>query len=42
LLFSGGSKVEGDGQTVSPEFATEVKAEAFALDWMKKNPKGIS
>lgn len=42
LLFTGGIKVEGEGKTVSPEFATEAKAEAFALDWMNKNPNGTS
>jgi hypothetical protein len=25
---------------VSPEFATRSKAEAFALDWMNKHPRG--
>ncbi len=28
------------GKTISPEYATEAKAEAFAIDWMKKNPEG--
>ena len=42
LLFTGGVKVEGEGKTVSPEFETEAKAEAFALDWMNKNPNGTS
>jgi hypothetical protein len=31
---------EAEGKKISPEFATEVKAQAFALDWMQKNPKG--
>jgi hypothetical protein len=31
----------GDESTeISPEYATESKAEAFAFDWMKKHPKG--
>ena len=30
----------GDGKKISPEYATKSKAEAFAFDWMKKNPKG--
>ena len=31
---------EGEGIRISPEYATESKAEAFAFDWMKKHPKG--
>ena len=39
LLFpEPGANDEGD--VISPEYATESKAEAFALDWMNKNPKG--
>ena len=26
---------------MSPEYATESKAEAFAFKWMKKHPKGV-
>jgi hypothetical protein len=29
-----------DGRTISPEYATESKAEAFAIDWMNKHPDG--
>ena len=29
-----------EGKQISPEYATESKAEAIAIDWMKKNPKG--
>jgi len=28
------------GRKLSPEFPTQSKADAFALDWMKKNPNG--
>ncbi len=28
------------GRKVSPEFTTESRAEAFAIAWMKKHPKG--
>jgi hypothetical protein len=28
------------GRKKSPEYATESKAEAFAMDWMHKHPKG--
>ncbi len=31
---------EEEGRKVSPEYATESKAEAFAIAWMKKHPKG--
>jgi hypothetical protein len=37
LLFAGASGASKDGQEISPEFSTESKAEAFAVDWMKKN-----
>jgi hypothetical protein len=30
-----------DGKLVSPEFATESKAAAFAIDLMTKHPKGM-
>ena len=42
LLFTGASGTNADGQEISPEFATESKAEAFAVDWMKKNPIGTT
>lgn len=29
-----------EGRKISPEFSTEAKAEAFAIDWMSKHPKG--
>ena len=40
LLFS---KAENDdeGRKISPEFPTESKAESFAMDWMKKHPRGV-
>jgi hypothetical protein len=37
LLFAGASGESKDGQEISPEFSAESKAEAFAVDWMKKN-----
>ena len=33
---------EDEGVKISPEYATESKAEAFAFDWMKKHPKGTT
>jgi hypothetical protein len=31
---------DDEGATISPEYATESKAEAFAFKWMEKHPKG--
>ena len=31
---------DDEGKTISPEYSTEAKAEAFAMDWMSKNAKG--
>jgi hypothetical protein len=41
ILFG---KVEDseEGRKISPEFSTQAKAEAFAMDWMSKHPKGES
>jgi hypothetical protein len=33
-------RVDDKGETISPEYATAAKAEAYALDWMDKHPKG--
>jgi len=32
---------DGEGTKISPEYATEAKAEAFAMDWMSKHPAGV-
>ena len=32
---------DDEGTKISPEYATEAKAEAIAMDWMSKHPKGI-
>lgn len=29
-----------EGRKISPEYVTESKAGAFAMDWMNKHPKG--
>lgn len=42
LLFTGERTEDSEGKQISPDFSTEVKAEAFALDWMKKNPNGAA
>jgi hypothetical protein len=33
-------KDDEEGRKISPEFPTEAKATAFAMDWMSKHPKG--
>ena len=35
-------KSEAEGRKLSPEFPTEAKATAFALDWMSNHPEGAS
>ncbi len=35
-------KDEGEGRKLSPEFPTEAKATAFALDWMSNHPEGAN
>jgi len=33
-------RIEDNGETVSPAYATASKAEAYALNWMEKHPGG--
>jgi hypothetical protein len=33
-------RVDDKGETISPEYATASKAEAYALNWMEKHPTG--
>ena len=33
-------RIDNKGETISPEYATAPKAEAYALDWMMKHPTG--
>ncbi|HCW06027.1 MAG TPA: hypothetical protein DGG95_01535 [Cytophagales bacterium] len=40
LLFKQERTENADGTKISPEYSTEVKAEDFAMNWMKKNPNG--
>jgi hypothetical protein len=35
------AKNDEEGRKISPEFPTESKTEAFALDWMNKHPRGV-
>lgn len=34
-------RVDDKGETISPEYATASKAEAYALNWMEKHPEGM-
>ncbi len=42
LLFEGQRKEDKEGCKISPEYPTETKAAAFAIDWMTKNPNGTN
>lgn len=33
-------RVDDEGETISPAYATASKAEAYALKWMEKHPRG--
>jgi hypothetical protein len=33
-------RIDDKGETISPEYATESKAGHYAMDWMKKHPRG--
>ena len=33
-------RVDDEGEAVSPAYATTSKAEAYALSWMEKHPRG--
>ncbi len=35
-------KNDEESRKISPEFATESRAEAFATDWMNKHPRGVA
>ena len=39
LLFSK-VRVDDKGEAISPAYATASKAEAYALNWMEKHPRG--
>ena len=42
LLFRQERINGGQGNRISPEYSSEARAEAFAIDWMKKNPNGTT
>ena len=42
LLFKQERTDDVDADKISPEYASEAKAEAFAIKWMEKNPNGTT
>lgn len=42
IVFVGQETDQKDAKVISPDFATEPKAEAFALKLLTKNPNGIT
>ncbi len=40
MLFPITRNDDEEGRKISPEYASASKAEAFAMDWMSKHPKG--
>jgi hypothetical protein len=41
MLFPVVRNDDAEGMKISPEYATEAKAAAFAMDWMNKHPNGV-
>jgi hypothetical protein len=41
-LFECGQTEKDESKTISPEYATKAKADAFAEDWMIKHPNGTA
>ena len=41
LLFVGEQNKRENSKQISPDFRTEAKAEAFAINWMEKHPNGM-
>jgi hypothetical protein len=40
-LIESGQNEKEDGKTISPDYGSRTRADAFAEDWMQKHPKGI-
>ena len=40
-LFDSGQTEKEDGKTISPDYSSKARADAFAEDWMQKHPKGV-
>lgn len=41
MLFPMTKNDDEEARKLSPDFATESRAEAFATDWMNKHPRGV-
>ena len=41
MLFPMVKNNDEEGSKISPEYATESKAGAFAMGWMNKHPRGV-
>jgi hypothetical protein len=41
LLFIGEQTKRENSKQISPDFRTEAKAKAFAINWMEKHPNGM-
>jgi len=41
LLFAGKQTDKEEGKPISPDYPSEPRAEAFAVDWMEKHPDGM-
>jgi hypothetical protein len=39
-LFESGQTEKEDGKTISPDYASKSRADAFAEDWMQKHSQG--
>ena len=41
LLFEGKQTDKGESKPISPDYSSQPKAEAFAVDWLEKHPDGM-
>jgi len=41
LLFEGKQTGKGESKPISPDYSSQPKAEAFAVDWLEKHPDGM-
>ena len=42
MLYSKADHDDEEGSKISPEFSTEAKAAAFAMNWMSNHPEGVN
>jgi hypothetical protein len=40
VLFVGKQTDKNEGKPISPDYSSQPRAEAFAVDWMQKHPNG--